>query len=582
MTADALQLAGKKLGNYRLHRILGRGNMGVVYLATDEALLRPTAVKVLTWAPAAEDPEAWFLAEARSVAKVNHPSVVQIYGVARHGAYCYIAMEYVDGVSADRLIARDGPLPAERATELIAQLAAALETAHAQGVVHRDVKPANVLIGADGAAKLGDFGMALSDQRVEAAGERAGTPHYFAPEIWRGERASAASDLYALGATYYYFLTGRPPFDAPTLEELAELHKRHAPALPDGLTGMAAASFRIIQRCLAKAPRDRYASAAAVAHDVRSLLRPVTGASGAGYAHGAGLGEADGGWRSRDFAFEPFAAVDPRTPPYTGAPFAELRTTIAARLARPGTTLVIGGAAGSGRSTLVRGVASHGVYIDAAAARGGLIQPIAHALGVPASAGALQGVLEALALSALARGVTTIVVDDVVAGTRAAADAAILARAARGTRHFNLLVVGPLALAVKHGGPILASALEVPPLPARDVGAYLASWLRATRAATAPPLLVTVDAALLAGLRTDGNLVQLNALARAMIEGGGAVLTSWDAWAARDDAGLDGTGLRAGLVRPTEWPPVEVLALINQRRVAAGLAPRSEAPLPRL
>src|ERR1041384_6334324 len=114
--SDSLNLAGAKLGNYRLLRILGRGNMGVVYLATDEALLRPTAVKVLTWSPVEHDPEAWFLAEARSVARLNHPSVIQIYSVAKHGPYCYIAMEYVDGVSADVMVSREGRFSAERAT----------------------------------------------------------------------------------------------------------------------------------------------------------------------------------------------------------------------------------------------------------------------------------------------------------------------------------------------------------------------------------------------------------------------------------------------------------------------------------
>ena len=141
-----LHLAGLKLGNYRLRRVLGRGNMGVVYLATDEALLRPTAVKVLTWSPAEHDPEAWFLAEARNVARLNHPSVVQIYSVARHGPYCYIAMEYIEGVAADALVQSDGPFSAERATEVILQLAAALELAHASGIIHRDVKPGNILI----------------------------------------------------------------------------------------------------------------------------------------------------------------------------------------------------------------------------------------------------------------------------------------------------------------------------------------------------------------------------------------------------------------------------------------------------
>ena len=247
-----LNLAGIKLGNYRLRRVLGRGNMGVVYLATDEALLRPTAVKVLTWSPAEHDPEAWFLAEARNVARLNHPSVVQIYSVARHGPYCYIAMEYIEGVSAEAMVQRDGPFAAERATEVILQLAAALELAHASGIVHRDVKPGNILINSDGTAKLGDFGMAVSALRPDAPGVRAGTPHYFAPEIWRGEPASAATDLYALGATYYYLLTGRPPLDGSSIAGLSVAHQRQEVVAPRELAAdIAGACMRVVRRCMA-------------------------------------------------------------------------------------------------------------------------------------------------------------------------------------------------------------------------------------------------------------------------------------------------------------------------------------------
>src|SRR4029078_2498517 len=115
-----------------------------------------------------------------------------------------------EGVAADALVQSDGPFSAERATEVILQLAAALELAHESGIIHRDVKPGNILIKSDGTAKLGDFGMAVSAMRPDAWTVRAGTPHYFAPEIWRGEPASVSTDLYALGATYYYLLTGRP------------------------------------------------------------------------------------------------------------------------------------------------------------------------------------------------------------------------------------------------------------------------------------------------------------------------------------------------------------------------------------
>src|SRR6266542_4314479 len=160
---DLTTLAGAKLGNYRLERLVGRGRMGVVYLANDEALLRPTAIKVLSWSVAearGHDPVQWFLAEARMVARINHPRVVQIYGAARQADYCYIAMEYVPGQSAEAMVS-DGPVAPEVATDILLQAAAALHAAHRSGGIHRDVKPANLLVGAGGVTKLGDFGMAL-------------------------------------------------------------------------------------------------------------------------------------------------------------------------------------------------------------------------------------------------------------------------------------------------------------------------------------------------------------------------------------------------------------------------------------
>src|SRR5512142_143951 len=134
---DLTRLAGLKLGNYRLERVLGRGRMGVVYLAKDEALLRPTAIKILSWKEAeaqGHDPVKWFLAEARLVARVNHPRVVQIYGAARQGDHCYIAMEYVAGRSAAAAVAQDGPMTAEAATDVLVQAASALSAAHRSGV----------------------------------------------------------------------------------------------------------------------------------------------------------------------------------------------------------------------------------------------------------------------------------------------------------------------------------------------------------------------------------------------------------------------------------------------------------------
>jgi hypothetical protein len=581
-----LNLAGIKLGNYRLRRLLGRGNTGVVYLANDEALLRPTAVKVLTWSPAEHDPEAWFLAEARSVAKLNHPSVIQIYSVARHGPYCYIAMEYVEGVSADVMVTREGPFSAERATAVILQLAAALELAHASGIIHRDVKPGNILINQrDGTAKLGDFGMAVSGLRATQPTVRAGTPHYFAPEIWRGEPASIATDLYALGATYYYLLTGRPPLDGSTIAGLSVAHQRQEVVAPPELAvGAAASCMRVVRRCMAKSAIERYESALAVAWDTRGVLRelespwltPVDNPQ-------PSLKESTAEWRARGFRFEPFGALDPSAPPYRGAPFDSHRRDLRARLAISGTTLVVAGAPGSGRSVLARWVfaanAGHGAYLDlerVSARPGSLVGRIARAFGAVASAATagnaeIEGLLERLAGASPTEDVPLIVIDGVVAGTRAAAEVATLARAARSTRYFSLLVVGPAELAGDLVGSHPASAvIAMPPLTPRQVIEYIQSWLHETRSPEVPPLVVTVDAGLIVGHRMDGNLERINALAREMIASGGPVLTSWDAWATR----VDTAGVVVPAVRPPVWPTPEVLQLINQCRAAAGLAGR--------
>jgi serine/threonine protein kinase len=581
--SDAWNLAGMKLGNYRLRRLLGRGNTGVVYLANDEALLRPTAVKVLTWSPAEHDPEAWFLAEARSVAKLNHPSVIQIYSVARHGPYCYIAMEYVEGVSAEVMVTREGPFSAERATAVILQLAAALELAHASGIIHRDVKPGNILINKrDGTAKLGDFGMAVSGLRTAQVTVRAGTPHYFAPEIWRGEPASIATDLYALGATYYYLLTGRPPLDGATIANLSVAHQRQEVVAPPELpAGVAGSCMRVVRRCMAKSPLERYESALAVAWETRGVLRelespwltPVDNAP-------PSLREPSTEWQARGFQFDPFGALDPSAPPYRDAPFDGLRRDLSARLAISGTTLVLAGAPGSGRSVLARwvfaGNAERGTYIDLeriSARPGTLAGRIARAFGAIARTGSagnaeLEGLLELLAGAPPTEAVPLVIIDGVVAGTRAAAEVATLARAARSTRYFSLLVVGPAELATDL---VAASAvIAMPPLTPLQARAYLESWLRATRSPDAPPLVVTVDAALILGHRAAGNLERINALARELLATGGPVLTSWDAWTAQGEA----ADLAVPLTRPPVWPTPEVLQLINQCRAAAGLAER--------
>jgi len=273
-----LDLLGTRLGNYCLERVLGRGRMGVVYFATDEALLRATALKVLHWRipqPCDQDPEAWFLSEARSMARINHPHVIQIYGAAKQAGHCHIAMEFVDGASASALIARFGAFPADRATEVLVHAASALYAAHAADVVHCDVKAENLLIAANGTAKLGDFGMARQGARNRAnAPVRAGTPLYTAPELWAGEPPSPATDLYALGVTYFYLLTGRHPLEGGTIDCIKAAHLE-AP-VPDVRTlspHVPAGCSHVLRRCLAKSPRDRYSSAQVLVWDALALLR---------------------------------------------------------------------------------------------------------------------------------------------------------------------------------------------------------------------------------------------------------------------------------------------------------------------
>ncbi len=594
MTGDP-NLTGARLGNYLLQKVLGRGQMGVVYLALDEALLRPTAVKVLS-ATAEQDVKTWALTEARSVARLNHPSVVQIYSVARQGAHRYIAMEYVDGASADVVVEQRGTLTAERATEIILQIASALELVHTSGILHRDVKPANILIRSDGTAKLGDFGMAIA---VEAAAEglRAGTPHYFAPEIWRNEPASVATDLYALVATYYHLLSGRPPYVAETIPALGRAHLQDEPAPLRGLTPLAAAHcMRLVKLCMAKSAKERARSAQQVTWEARGVLRDLAAAArpattavpllvGGAVASDASdasdrgdlapLRPAGPQWQAASFRYEPFGPFGDGPPPYRGAPFDEVRGQLAARLL-PGETVVLRGARGSGRTTLAREVAAQwGSHHRFLASDGGSAEPLlaraARAFGAVPLAGpegaSLDQLLEVLSAAAGTGRGPLLVIDGARADGPEASQLGLLARAARSTRCFCLLVVGELAAEDGLGRDAI---VELPPLPSGAVTPYLEAWMGAARLPDAAPLLISPDAALLLGERSAGNLGALNELARRAIlaskrSSGGGVLTSWSVHL----AAAPGPLARDGASAPATWPTPAVLELINQLRRAA-------------
>jgi serine/threonine-protein kinase len=239
--------------------------MAVVDLARDTELDRPVAVKRLAENLARdEELRARFLREARLSARLAHPNVVRVYDCGEDGGRPFIAMEYVDGETLSELLARRGPLPAGEVVELGAQACRGLDAAHEAGLVHRDVKPHNLLLRSDGVLKLGDFGIALGVEgtRLTTAGTVLGTAAYLAPEQARGEEVTPAADVYGLGAVLYELLTGRPP---RRIETLAQLARPEPIATPEGVPAPLAA---VVMRCLAPDPADRPTSAAELAGEL--------------------------------------------------------------------------------------------------------------------------------------------------------------------------------------------------------------------------------------------------------------------------------------------------------------------------
>jgi len=274
---------GARLAQYEILGVLGAGGMGTVFRARDTTLRRDVALKVLT-APAGADRAAAdrLLREARAAAALTHPHICAVHEVGEAGGVPFIAMELVKGDTLDRLIAR-GRLPPDRVCRLGRQLAEALEHAHAHGVIHRDLKGANIVVTSDGRAKVLDFGIADlergagEDTRTTTrAGERgmAGTLHCMAPELLRGAEASIQSDLWALGIVLYTMSAGRPPFAPEAPDLVAAILRDPPPPLPSGTpSGLA----RVVMKCLAKEPGERPGRAGEVALALEVADPQVTG-----------------------------------------------------------------------------------------------------------------------------------------------------------------------------------------------------------------------------------------------------------------------------------------------------------------
>ncbi|MBI4614239.1 MAG: serine/threonine protein kinase, partial [Planctomycetes bacterium] len=285
---EILRVQGTRSGTlvpgYDLLEKLGAGGMGSVFKARQVSMDRLVAIKILAPHYAAQ-PEyrERFLREGRMAARLNHPNVVAAYDVGSNGSNYYLVMEFVDGTSLQDRIRKEGRIGQAEALEYWIQIGRALDHAGKSGLIHRDVKPANILVEASGRAKLADLGLArpVDDQDAELTddGTALGTPFYISPEQARGVRdLDIRTDIYSLGASFYHVLTGKPVFDGPSAAVILTRHLRDVPVPPETVCpDLAPELSRIALRCLVKEREGRFASPARLIEALESARRSMSG-----------------------------------------------------------------------------------------------------------------------------------------------------------------------------------------------------------------------------------------------------------------------------------------------------------------
>lgn len=277
-------LVGRALGPYRLIQGVGRGGMAEVYLAEDGRLQRQVAVKVLPTTLATDSAfRARFEREARAAARLQHPHILAVYDFGEEDGIPYLVMPFMNGGSLSQVIAKArGPLPIAKVVQWATEIGEALKYAHDQGIIHRDVKPGNMLLGSEEHLLLADFGIAKvlnETTTLTSTGSSIGSPEYMAPEQATG-KADYRSDIYALGVVIFQILTGRLPFTAQTPVQAMMLHVKEAPPSPRALNPAISPQVEaVVLRALAKRPEQRYQSATDLTEALKAAAtgRPIAG-----------------------------------------------------------------------------------------------------------------------------------------------------------------------------------------------------------------------------------------------------------------------------------------------------------------